>query len=317
MGEAIQNLQGGLSQFVTGALPALFGGELEGNDTASGYAMAREQAMGQQGVPWGALQALMAKAYSQAVKCAAKSHASEDEVITVAVPGRLKGKTTVQQVAIADLAMGDFHCRPDTDSSFPETTAGKRAAITQLITEAATTPELALTLWEPKNQELIKEWMGMEDLEILGAESYEKQLEEIDELLKTQPVPPSPEEVQAFQQQVAQAQSAIQMGGDPGIPPEAPPGPKPSVPVDPEFDLHNYEFKACQDWLNSSDRREEEQKGNMAGVENVRLHALEHKKFMAMMPPPPMPMGGQPAPPAPGPAGGPSDAAIPPNQGLM
>jgi hypothetical protein len=314
MQNALDNLSGQLSQFITGALPALFGGELEGNDTASGYAMAREQAMGQMSLPWGALQELMAEGYKQAVKCAAK-HRPQDEILNVQVPG--KKSATVEQVAVQDLASGDFHARPDTDSSFPETTAGKRAAVMQLITEAATTPELAMTLWEPKNQELIKEWLGVEDLVILGAESYEKQLIEIEQLLTTQPVPPSPEELQQFQQQVAGAQQAMAQGTDPGAPPANIPGPKPSVPVDPVFDMHNYEFKACQDWLNSSERREQEANGNVAGVENVRLHAIEHQKFMAMMAPPPAPAPAGPQEAAPEPPGGNPASGVPPTQGLQ
>jgi hypothetical protein len=311
MQNAINVLQGQLAQFVTGALPALFGGELEGNDTASGYAMAREQAMGQMSLPWGAMQELYARAYQQAVKCAAKHRAQEDTV-SVTIPGQLGDK--VEQVTIADLAMGDFHCHPDSDSSFPETTAGKRQSVMNLIEQSTAIPEIALTLWEPKNQELIKEWLGMEDLVILGAEAYDKQLEEIDILLKTQPIPPSPQEVQQFQQTAMQAQTAMQHGMAP--PPfQPPPGPKPSVPVDPVFDMHQYEFKAVQDWLNSRERREQEEKGNLAGIENVRLHGIEHQKLMPPPMPPPMP-GGPPQPPAPM-NGTPQQPELPPSQGLM
>jgi hypothetical protein len=313
MQNALDNLSGQLSQFITGALPALFGGELEGNDTASGYAMAREQAMGQMSLPWGALQELMAEGYKQAVKCAAK-HRPQDQVLNVQVPG--KKSATVEEVAVADLASGDFHSRPDQDSSFPETTAAKRSAVMQLISEAANTPELAMTLWEPKNQELIKEWLGLEDLDLLGAEAYEKQLIEIEQLLTTQPVPPSPEEVAQFQQQVAQGQQAMAQGMDPGAPPTNIPGPKPSVPVDPVFDMHQYEFKACQDWLNSAERREQIANGNELGVENVRLHAIEHQKLIP--PPAPMPVpGGAPQAPPPEPPGGNPASGVPPTQGLQ
>ncbi len=41
---------GPVAQFLTGAFPALFGGAMSNNDTASGYAMAREQAMGRIGL---------------------------------------------------------------------------------------------------------------------------------------------------------------------------------------------------------------------------------------------------------------------------
>ncbi len=44
-----QELMGPVSQFLTGLFPAVFGGEMESQKTASGYAMARDQALGRLG----------------------------------------------------------------------------------------------------------------------------------------------------------------------------------------------------------------------------------------------------------------------------
>jgi hypothetical protein len=306
MMQALQNLQGQLAQFVTGALPALFGGNMEDQKTASGYAMAREQAMGQMGLPWGALQEMMARAYQQAVKCRAES--DPDSTITVKVPDT-KGES-IESIVVRELAEGSFHCKPDTDSSFPETTAGMRAAFMQLMAQAAQNPLLAEVMWLPENQELGKQLMGLEDLELPGADARDKQLEEIDELLKTAPIPPDPMEVEQAQE-MAGAMVGLNAHGIPTPPPQPPPGPKPSVPVDPDFDLHQYEFEVCHDWLNSPDRRKQEAEGNLAGVENVKLHALEHKKFMVMQQAPmPMPGGGAPEPSAPPPLGAPQAPPI-------
>jgi hypothetical protein len=49
-----------------------------------------------------------------------------------------------------------------------------------------------------------------------------------------------------------------------------------SVPVKKNWDDHITEFATCQEWLSSPARHEEEHKGNLQGIENVRLHALEH-----------------------------------------
>src|SRR5277367_2696595 len=46
------NLMGPIAQFLTGAFPALFGGSMANNDTAAGYSMARDQAMGRIGLVW-------------------------------------------------------------------------------------------------------------------------------------------------------------------------------------------------------------------------------------------------------------------------
>jgi hypothetical protein len=315
MMESMNNLSGQLAQFVTGALPALFGGSMEDQKTASGYALAREQAMGQLGISWGALQELYAKAYEQACKCAAQ-RMDQEEIVNVEVPGQ-RGEA-VEQVAIKDLAEGSFHCHPDNDSSFPETTAGKRNAVMQLIELAVNAPELAGMLWQPKNVEMIKEWMGMEDLEMPSAAAYEKQMQEIDQLLKTTPVPPSPQEEQQFEQSAEMAAQSIEQGGMPPAPPQIP-QPQPSVPVDPIYDMHQLEFEAVQDWINSSEGQEQKVT-NPAGFENVRLHGLEHQKYMGMMAPP-APMGGGPGAPPPGgqpPApGAPQELPIPPSSGLM
>lgn len=52
LAEHAAGLMGPVAQFLTGAFPALFGGAMSNNDTASGYAMARDQAMGRIGLVW-------------------------------------------------------------------------------------------------------------------------------------------------------------------------------------------------------------------------------------------------------------------------
>ncbi len=47
-----QELMGPVAQFLTGLFPAVFGGEMESVKTASGYAMARDQALGRLGLVW-------------------------------------------------------------------------------------------------------------------------------------------------------------------------------------------------------------------------------------------------------------------------
>src|ERR1700682_1930026 len=47
-----QELMGPVSPFLTGLFPAVFGGEMESQKTASGYAVARDQALGRLGLVW-------------------------------------------------------------------------------------------------------------------------------------------------------------------------------------------------------------------------------------------------------------------------
>jgi hypothetical protein len=63
------NLMGPMAQFLTGAFPALFGGAMSNNDTASGYAMARDQAMGRIGLVWRRMKFFHADVMLLAVDC--------------------------------------------------------------------------------------------------------------------------------------------------------------------------------------------------------------------------------------------------------
>src|SRR5437879_3231304 len=47
-----QDLIGPVAQFLTGLFPAVFGGNMEDVKTASGYALARDQALGRLGLVW-------------------------------------------------------------------------------------------------------------------------------------------------------------------------------------------------------------------------------------------------------------------------
>ncbi len=63
------NLMGPIAQFLTGAFPALFGGAMANNDTAAGYSMARDQAMGRIGLVWRRMKFFHADIMLLAVDC--------------------------------------------------------------------------------------------------------------------------------------------------------------------------------------------------------------------------------------------------------
>jgi hypothetical protein len=268
--EAYNNLQGALSEFMTGCYPALFGGDTKANDTATGIGIQRDQAMARLGLPWGALQELMASAYKQAVILAAKNSA-DDKVVNVSVPGK-RGNASVSPVAMADLAKGNFHCYPDQDSSFPETTGAKRTAFQQLMQ----IPEMAPILQLPENQELGKLLLGLEDLTIPGAYAEEYAMILLDKLLKEPPIPPDPQAVQMATLQNAAAQKMQALGQPVSQAPMPIPQPQPSVPVDPQMDgpISMLIFQALNRWWFSDEKRQQEEAQNQSGLANVRLYAL-------------------------------------------
>jgi hypothetical protein len=288
----IQFVQGPLAQFVSGAFPALFGGDTGDNDTAKGIAIQRDQAMGRMGLPWTALQRLFAGAYTNAVK--SEIRYSTDENFTYSFMDKT-GKVIPQKISIEDLKGGKCVCVADTDASFPESTNSKRQAYQMLMAASERNPILAQVMADPNNQEYGHEVLGLPELLVPGAESRNKQLIEIAQLLQESPTPPTMQELQAAAMQDPQLLQAMAeweknktAPDGTTIPPPIPPELyKPSIPIDPAFDNNPVEFQTVADWLNSEDRRrEEEENNNKKGVLNVRLHGLAHK---AAIPPPPPP----------------------------
>lgn len=318
--QAEQDLRDGLSQLVTAVQPALFGGKMGGDEERVGvYQIAREQAMGVMALPWGVMQAMFARFKYQAVLAAGKNR-REEQVLQVKPPAKkFGGSSKPLSVSIADLKKGNFRAVPDTDSSFPATRAMKSQAFDKFMSAAEFNPLLAEAAQQPDNLELGAELLGLTDLDIPAARAWRRQLEEIDTLLGTGPVPPTQEQVNAAQLAATTmvAMQAAAQGQKAGpLPPEAQ-GPTPEQWSDPNFinsgdwldnklmlslakstvevdaeDFHQYHKLTIKDWFNSDARDKEMDKGNRKGLANIKLHLAEHNKFVPDPPQgmPPMPM---------------------------
>lgn len=255
------------AQFTTGDVPSLYGGDTPGQDTVGVNRLLNAQAKGQLSPAWGALQWLWAKTYKLAVIKAATLMAGQ----TVS----FDGAAGQEQFDPALILEGNFGCYPDTDSSFPETTADKRAALQMVLGQLAQAGDQGTAIvMQPDNLKLIQQYGGLSDLVIPGAEARDKQLREIEQLLREEPVPPAAEDIAQWQQAAMQARQQ-------GQPVPAAPQPQPSVQVDEEWDYHQPEVDKIQEWLSSDARVEEERKGNFAGIANVKLHGAAHKAALA------------------------------------
>jgi hypothetical protein len=245
-----------LAQFTTGDLPSLFGEGTPDQETASGQKMLSDQAKGQLSPAWAAIQWLFAGIYEVAIPLAAQLDPKE-----IAVEGS-EGQNKFDPAAILQ---GEWGCYPDTDSSFPESMADKRAALQMVLTQVGQAdPSIAL---QPDNLKLVKQYSCLTDLIIPGAEARDKQLEEIEQLLQEQPVP---DESQIPQWTIAAQQAQAQ-----GQPPPPPPV-KSSIEIG-KYDFDQPEFDKCKEWLSSPACREEQRKGNLPGIQNVELHASLHE----------------------------------------
>jgi hypothetical protein len=299
MVQALNTLSGSLGQMITGMYAAAQGEGDQHQETAKGLTILKESALGQLGVAWGASQQLIAGAIEQCIRLAASTRESQQKIAVR--PAGTDSKAS-KEVEIANIQKGNWYANVDT--SYPDTKAMKRAIFTSLIEMSTKSPAIAAMLSLPENQELFKEFVGIEGFEVPGASADLQQRREIEELLKSGPSLPAPQEVEmAVKQQLAQmVPQAIQAAQQQGLPapPEPPPQviqqmqqqatqqlTKPTVPIDPEWDFHQQHIQTIQDWLASQDRFDEEAKGNFEGIENVKLHGMAHKQALQAAQQPP------------------------------
>jgi len=296
---ALNTLSGSLGQMITGMYSAAQGDGDEHQETAKGLTILKESSLGQVGIAWGASQQLLAGAIEQCIRLAASTRDSSQFI-----PVRSQGSdsTASKQVEIANIQKGNWYANVDT--SYPDTKSMKRAIFTSLLDMSTKSPAVAAMLALPENQELFKEFVGIEGFEVPGAAADLQQRREIETLLKTGPSLPAPDEVMAaVKQQLAQlAPQAMQAAQAQGIAAPPPPPPqviaqmqqqatqaltKPTVPIDSVWDFHQQHIQTIQDWLASQDRFDEEAKGNFEGIENVKLHGMAHKQALAAATQPP------------------------------
>jgi hypothetical protein len=178
-----QDLAGPISQFLTGLFPAVFGGAQQGNKTAAGYAMARDQALGRLGIVWRRLKQFYADLMLLSVDTFRKNRPTDVEIALLGPAGEFESKW----IRLADLK-GNIQAHAETDESFPRQKSQQRAVLQQLL--ATNDPLIAQALGDPENIGFIKGVFGLSELVVPGEDSREKQLREISQLLAMAPFVP-------------------------------------------------------------------------------------------------------------------------------
>jgi hypothetical protein len=257
-----QDLIGPIAQFLTGLFPAVFGGEMENVKTASGYAMARDQALGRLGLVWRRLKSFYCDVMLLAVECFRKNRPGDVEIPFLG-PG---GEFEARFIRLANLK-GNIQTHPESDETFPRLKSQQRAVLQQLMTNPD--PAIQAALREPANLGFIKSLVGLSELVVPGDDARNKQLREIQLLLAAE----------------APLAGDFGLGGITSLPgAEGTPGPLPAirstVPVDELLDDHATEFEECRRWA-SSDAGQIARAQNPAGFANVRAHAAEHAAALA------------------------------------
>jgi hypothetical protein len=312
-------LYGALPQFQLAVPPSIWGEAMKDQKTAAGFQLAASQAMGILGVYYAIGTTMTAAMYYHS--CLAIME-DDEYPQSLTIPGE-GGKNTI--VNKAALSKGNFRAFPDTESGFPESTSAKRTTLTNVVTQIAATPLAAQVLGSPDNVALMVREYGLPELVIPEAEARNKQLREIETLLKEPPklapqfllmlalgagvqdiidaIKQTVQQAEQMQEQAMVAHAAQSMAAKASGQPE-PPAPAPFDPTTLarssvrvwDSDYHVWESKKCRDWLSSDDRNTEETIGregpdgevkpNISGILNVVLHKLEHDAKAALEAPP-------------------------------
>jgi hypothetical protein len=245
-------------QLVSGATPSLFGGaQPNSSKTAAQYSMSRAQALQRLQTPWKMItiwwKEIFAKVIPMYIKCAVddEKYTEQDQM----------GNFVNVFIRKAELAGKLGSIELEGSEQLPVTWAQKKDVLMQLM--QAGNPEIMQALLSPENIPLVKLAVGMDDFNIPGEDDRQKQYEEIQLLLASEP---------------------IQMPGQPD-PMTGMMGPEqevPSVDVDPTVDNNGIEADICRRWAVSDAGRLAKME-NPKGYKNVLLHLKRHSDIMQAM----------------------------------
>ena len=270
-----QDLIGPVAQFLTGLFPAVFGGNMEDVKTASGYALARDQALGRLGLVWRRLKQFYGEVMLLGVEAFRKNRPEDVDVPLLGPDGMLDAR----MIRVADLK-GNIAVHPEADETFPRLKSQQRGVLQQLF--GLKDPLIQEAMADPANIGYIKNVLGLTELVVPGEDSRNKQLREIQVLLGAAPIVI---EVAGGQRPATGGDQRTAISDQ-----EAGGGMHtvvlPSVAVDLLLDNHAVEFEECKRWANS-EAGQSARMTNPAGFANVRAHAEAHLR--AMTPPAPVP----------------------------
>jgi hypothetical protein len=241
-----QNIQS-LAQLVSGALPSLFGGQIEaGSGTASEYSMSRAQALQRLQSTWKVLIAWWKTIFGKAIPMYIAETKNQDDERDVQ---RSKDGSFINIVIHkADLEGKIGKVELEANENLPMTWSQQKDVWMQLL--QASNPAILDIMAAPENLPIMRNAIGLNDVFVPGEDDKDKQNDEIRLLLNSEPLP-NPEDIE-------------------GTMPELP-----SVEIEPDYDNHKVHFEICRKWIISEEGRQAKSE-NEPGYRNVLLHGKLH-----------------------------------------
>ena len=249
-----------MGQLVSGALPSLYGGSIEGSETASQYSMSRAQSMQRLQNTWKMLTCWWKEIFSKVIPLYIKDVKDDERDVQRDTTGNFINIF----IRKAELEGKIGKVELEANENIPLTWAQRKEVIEKLLENS--NPEIMKIIASPENLPLIHEALGLHDFFVPGEADREKQYDEIKLLVNSEPIvqPPDP----------MMAQQAMMTGQPP--PPEQE---LPSVEVEQEVDDHEIQYTICRKWLISEAGRQAKQE-NPQGYKNVLLHARMHLQIV-------------------------------------
>lgn len=233
--EVIQSL----AQLVSGALPSLFGGQLDGSNTASEYSMSQAQA--RQRIQnlykiftswWRELKGKAVPIYINNMKT--------DENDVVKQPD---GSFLNLMIRMSEIQGRIGKIELESAENLPLTWTQTKDTIMKMI--EAQNPTFLAMFSAPENIPVLRDAVGLNEFYIPGEDDRSKQNDEIKQLLESEPI-------------------ADGMGSF-----------MPSVEIDVTYDKHDIQFEIVRQWVTSEAGRLAKIE-NEAGYQNVLLHGQMH-----------------------------------------
>ncbi len=246
-----------LGQLASGALPSLFGGsQPNSSKTAAQYSMSKNQAMQRLQTPWKMLTMWWKNMYGKAIPMYMKNMVEDERFVkkdklnnpinVFIAKSEMQGKIGEVELVGAE--------------NLPESWMQKKDTLMQFL--QAADPVVMQALVDPQNLPLVAEAVGLSDFILPGADDREKQYEEINILINSQPIVIPTDPMEMMQGEMMGQQ----------IPPEQE---MPSVDIEPDVDNGPVHIAICKGWL-VSDVGRFAKVNNPQGYKNVLLHLKQH-----------------------------------------
>lgn len=245
-----------LGQQVSGALPSLFGGQVEGSRTASEYSMSRAQAMQRLQNNWKIFTVWWKEIFSKVVPMYIKELQEDERDVQKTEAGTFFN--TYIRKAETEGKIGKIEL--ESNENIPLTWSQQKDTIMQLLENP--NPEIARTITDPRNIKNLQDAIGLTNFTIPGEDDREKQLDELKQLAIGTPIPID---------EMGNMQS--------------------SIPIEPTVDDHSIHATVCRGFLVGEAGRQLKE-DNPEGYHNILLHMQEHMQLIAPINPQPEPTKG-------------------------